>query len=324
MKIYNILLLFCFAMLLTSCITKPENHPDEEDFLCVINADGTGFQKFPYPSIPGTIWDMYVTKDGKLIFASDKYYITDPDSIIPVPFIDITPNSYGLTLANDGKAYYCQNGDLYKYNFVTQIPINLTENIDGFFSNPLISPDDSIITLKELSQDSTNTSILCFFRLSDNSMHFLPEAGSSTRRGIYNPLTNKIYHEQTDGLYKIDLDGHNNTHLLTYTSLMLQVFGLNPFSNYLVIIDPYAILRIFNISTELIDFNHALSDIRIIPKVTKYANEIFYSANGILFIHNLDNNLTFQIPNTSGVEYAMCPTWDGNKIYYFARLRVNK
>jgi hypothetical protein len=324
MKLYNIILLFCISLLLTSCLTEP-SHPVNHNFVCSINADGTGFTKLldindlPFPI--SDLFDLYVTEDGKLIFRAYRLYITEPDSINPV---FLTDYSTGFSLSNDNKAYYSLNGDLYQYDFTTQTHNNLTNNYGGYLENPIISPDDSIISLVRKSQDINDTSTLCYFSLSDDSLHLVPEAGTSTRRGIYNPLNHKLYHEQSNGLYKIDLDGTQNSQLLAYTSIPRQTFGFTSLNDNLVTVDVTASLRIFNLNNETTLLNQQLTFPVIMPKITKNSNKVFYVINGSIYYYNLDNLNSIKVPNTSGVQLIMCPTWDASKIYYMTSVRINK
>ncbi len=330
MKLYNILLLFCFALLLTSCITSPDGPPQYDSFVCCINADGTGFQKLisisQLPFEISKLWDLYTTKNGKLIFAADKYYISEPDTIAPVPFIDIRTNfGIGMTLSNDDKAYICSNGDLFKYDFQTHNLTNLTDDYHGYLMNPRISNDDSIITMIQKDSISYNPTTLCYYKLLDSTIHLLPEGGLYTQNGIYSPSDNRLYHEQNNGLYRINLNGENNEHLLSYSPLSSKSFNLTFYNDNLILINLSNLLSLYDINSGLATFTHQLdAQNEINVKCTKNANRIYYTVGNNIFYHNLDDQTSFKVPNTSGREFAMCPTWDGNKIYYIANLRINK
>lgn len=325
MKIRNMLLLLFFGILLTSCLNEA-SHPVYEDFLCSVNTDGTGFTQVcrfnELPFEPSDVSDLNATRDGKLIFSSRQYYITDPDIIAPIPLSDLS-YSGNLTISNDDKLYYCNNGDLYQYDLYSQVQTDLTENYDGFLSNPIISNDNSIITMVKVTQDSTHASSLCYYRITDSSLHILPEAGTFIQRGIYNHLNHIIYYEQGNGLYRINLDGTQNTQLLTYNSLAFQSFGLSVNNDNLVTLDDSGVFSLFNITGESITYNIQLSLPLMKVKLAMNSNLVFYVWNGYIYSYNIDHQTTFKIPNTAGVNLIMCPNWDGTKVYFKAPVRIN-
>jgi hypothetical protein len=326
MKIYNILLLLCFALLFTSCLTEP-SHPINHDFVCSINSDGTGFTKLldiddlPFPI--SYLWDLYVTQDGKLIFAADKYFISDPDSINLVPFSDVLAiEPRRLSLSNDNKAYFCENGILVQYDLLNNTHINLTDSNDGYLMNPMISSDDAIVTLIKKEFDTNGTLTLCYYTLNDDSLHLISQAGTATFNGIYNPLDQRLYHEQQNGLYKIDLNGSNNIHLLTYGFNSENAFGLSYQNEHILSIDLSRILKIYNINSNSIIFQNQVEN--RLARSCKSVSKVCYVSNGSIFNYDLVNHLNSKITNTSNVEYVICPTWNGNNIYYIANLRINK
>jgi hypothetical protein len=328
MKLYNILLLFCFALLLTSCFeSQPEGTP-YDDLICVINSDGTGFKRLHDTSILpfslSQLWDLAVTQDGKLIFGADRYYISDPDTLNLTPFSDLLTDSVRkISLSKDNQAYYCNNGDLYQFNLSTNITSNLTQNISGNFKCPIVSSDNSIITLFSIEPDSNATRRLCYFKLSNDSIYVIPEAGTRTNNGLFNPLDHKIYHEQNEGLYKINLDGTANTLLLSYASFSKQAYGINFFNDHIITIDFELVLRIFDINTNNTSFVQQLNGRKILAKNSKIANRIFFVYEGDVNYYDIDLQLVEKVTNIIGDFSVMCPTWDGSKIYFIAYMRVN-
>ncbi|HNX00960.1 MAG TPA: hypothetical protein PKK33_06305, partial [Candidatus Cloacimonadota bacterium] len=126
-----------------------------------------------------TLWDLYVTQDGKLIFAADRYYITEPDTINPAPFTDnINVDLRKLTLSNNNKAYYCNNGDLFQYDFQTNSQTNLTSNFEGHLVNPNISPDNSRISFIQVNNAKYDIAKLGYYSLDGDSVHIIVNAGN--------------------------------------------------------------------------------------------------------------------------------------------------
>ncbi|MDI9529525.1 MAG: hypothetical protein QM233_06315, partial [Candidatus Cloacimonadota bacterium] len=97
MKRYLYLALLAgMLFVMNSCITEPE-YPHYEPWLCSINADGTGFRKIKkvdgYFGTTG-FWDIYMTKDKRIIFYGEKLWISDTDTI---RIEQITPDNLTLT-----------------------------------------------------------------------------------------------------------------------------------------------------------------------------------------------------------------------------------
>ena len=84
MKIYILISLLGILVLLGSCLNLTEPDPPRaEPWLCSINADGTGFRKIKkVDSSFGTngFWDIYMTKDDRIIFYGEKLWISDTDA----------------------------------------------------------------------------------------------------------------------------------------------------------------------------------------------------------------------------------------------------
>jgi hypothetical protein len=328
MKLYNILLLFCLALLLSSCFeSQPEGSPYTE-YLCVINSDGTGFQKLmrfsELPLITHDFWDLYVTQAGKLIFAADKYYITDPDTINLIPFTsEITGGYRGMTFSNDNKAYYCLNGDLYKYDFQTQITQNLTENDNRAVIDPRISSDDNIIMFRTVTNSLLGTA--AYFRISTDSLYLVPELGNSILNIAYNSSQQKIYYEQADGLYRSNLDGSDITHIAEYAGSWIGAkFNLTNLNDHIITLDSVANLDIINILTNTIEYTTPFNISNdSTPKCCKSTNKVFYVIDGNIFYYDLDLQSAIKVPNVNTVRKAACPTWDGSKIYFISSQRAD-
>ncbi len=329
MKLYNILLLFCFTLLLSSCFeSQPEGTP-YDDYLCVINADGTGLIRLHNASVlpfaMSQLWDLSVTQDGRLIFGADRYYITDPDTLNPVPFSDLlTDTVRKISFSEDNKAYYCNNGDLLQYDLSTQITSNLTQNINGNFKCPTISSDDSIITLFSIEPDSNATRRLCYYNLSNDSLYMIPQAGTRTNNGVYNSRDHKIYHEQNEGLYQVNLDGTANTQLLSYSCFSKQAFGINLMNDLITTIDFELVLRVFDINANNTSFMQQLDGRKILAKNSKMANRIFYIYNGDSYYKDFELQNVVKVTNITGDFTVMCPSWDGSKIFFIAYMRASK
>jgi Tol biopolymer transport system component len=298
--------------------------PHYDPFLCVINADGTGFQKLMNLNSTDLSYSsaLYITSGGQLIFEADRFYITDPDSIYPIPITSgFTAYRQGLELSNDNKGYFCSYGDLYQYDFATHTQTNLTTSIDGSLNNPVLSPDDSIITLVKHAYDSTHVYTICYYNLMDGSFHEIPQAGDLTDKGIYSPLNNKLYIARRQGLYKVNLDGTDNTQLLSgyFKQLVFDRQKTN-----LISVASGGLLVVYNIFSELTIQSHQIPDPLAVVKFPRKTNKLFYATGGSVYYYDIDNQNTTKIPNISGIVNTMCPTWDGSKIYYIANLRLDK
>ncbi|HQB49731.1 MAG TPA: hypothetical protein PLW33_03550, partial [Candidatus Cloacimonas sp.] len=72
------------ALILGSCWFTEPIYLLPESWLCSVNADGTGFRKIKKVDLDfGTtgFWDIYMTKDNRIIFYGEKLWISDTDTI---------------------------------------------------------------------------------------------------------------------------------------------------------------------------------------------------------------------------------------------------
>jgi hypothetical protein len=325
-KTHYILLLLALFLLLVSCVSGPSSSAEHE-YLCKINADGTGFKKLidvnelPFPI--ASLKNLYISSGEKLVFEADKYYVTKPDTLDPQAFSDIlTDANSGLTFTDDDRAYFCTNGDLFRYSFPLFAQFNLTGGSSGYLTNPIVSSDNSTITLCQKDPSSVFPSKLFYFQLPDSVFHNVAQAGNFVLNGAYNPNDHKLYYEQSNGLYKIDRDGTHSEQLLSYLyNTVTRSFSMSAANTYLHFVDKENALKIFRVSTNSLVFSKKMNASRVIVRDVKNANKIFFVSNGSIYYYDLDLLVPVKIENTLGVEIAMCPTWDGTKIYYIAKMK---
>ena len=84
------------ALVLGSCWLTEPVYPRPEPWLCSINSDGTGFRKIKKVDLNfGTtgFWDIYMTKDNRIISYGERLWISDTDTI---RVEQITPSNLDL------------------------------------------------------------------------------------------------------------------------------------------------------------------------------------------------------------------------------------
>ena len=136
MKRYLYLALLAgMLFVMNSCITEPE-YPHYEPWLCSINADGTGFRKIKkvdgYYGTTG-FWDIYMTKDNRIIFYGERLWISETDTIRPVCITDniytLQNNPARLSQSPDGSKLYFASRDknIHELNLNTMTSRQLTQ-----------------------------------------------------------------------------------------------------------------------------------------------------------------------------------------------------
>ncbi|MEF3695444.1 MAG: hypothetical protein V3576_08880, partial [Candidatus Cloacimonadota bacterium] len=133
-SLFYIAVLMGLALLLGSCWPTEPSYPRPEPWLCSINADGTGFRKIKrvdeHFDTTG-FWDIYMTKDNRIIFYGSKLWISETDTI---RVEQITPDNLvlfdfpQLSFTHDGgTAYFAASRDIYKLKLSTGEVFKITE-----------------------------------------------------------------------------------------------------------------------------------------------------------------------------------------------------
>ena len=145
---FYLLSLLGLLLVLNSCWLTEPYYPRPEPWLCSINADGTGFRKIKeVDSNFGTtgFWDIYMTKDNRIIFYGERLWISVADTIRPV---SITDNIYTLqqqparlSQSPDGSKLYFASRDknIHELDLNTMLSRQLTSESVRTLRNPIVS-----------------------------------------------------------------------------------------------------------------------------------------------------------------------------------------
>lgn len=330
-------------VLLSSCITEPE-YPLAEPWLCSINADGTGFRKIKKVDLNfGTngFWDIYMTKDDRIIFYGEKLWISDTDVIDPV---SITDNIYilrdkpaRLSQSPDGSKLYFASRDrnIHELNLNTMASRQLTSESVRYLRNPIVSDLGNYITYSSsgLSYPSDLTEYIYYLKLSTCETAIIPTADAESANCMYIEGTSTVYYERLgQGLWKSQLDGSEQV-LVDENNIGGNPNALFSFSQDLRHVMRWTTYPISSIRL----FDRTLSSAQEIPvqesiggmplgRLAHGSNTMFYVPKdnaGKLMAYDLNTGvervLTNQIGNVQVIGfYMLAPTWDGSKVFFYA------
>ncbi|MCB5271420.1 MAG: hypothetical protein LHW56_06205 [Candidatus Cloacimonetes bacterium] len=341
MKIYILISLLGILVLLGSCLNLTEPDPPRaEPWLCSINADGTGFRKIKkVDSSFGTngFWDIYMTKDDRIIFYGEKLWISDTDSINVVP---ITPdnlivfNAPQLEFTQDGgTAFFAASRDLYKIKLSTNELFKITETPDYTYAEPLLSDDERYLTMRSYAYNGKEPrKVGAYIDLLDNSLRYIYSNTWFPARYKDKIMTgmNKLILENRDGLGSVSLQDSIFTLHQEYGASYKSMLEVTTDQRYLLTryiqsAESYAIAIDLHNNTryELGRINDNESSNPI--KVCKSINIVYYMDEEHIYKYDLDNHTKSTVFGPSakvGVYrlYKLAPTWDGSKIYFDAEI----
>jgi len=347
MKRYLYLALLAgMLFVMNSCITEPE-FPHYEPWLCSINADGTGFRKIKkvdgYFGTTG-FWDIYMTKDKRIIFYGEKLWISDTDTI---RIEQITPDNLTLThlpprlsQSPDGsKLYFAADKNIYQLSYPDYQLTQLTNQSTRWLRNPIVSDLGNYIIFSSngYGYPAKQTEYLYYMKLSSGEAIIVPTADSVSANGMYIEATQTLYFEKLgQGLWKSRLDG-TSQELIDNNNRGADPNSLFSFSNDLCYVlrwnsYPNTSLRLFN----LVD--NSANDLPAYSLGYEMPLGRFSKSNNYLFYVPKNNPHTVMIYDLSTGEERdlfenitqgtisrfiyLAPTWDGSKLYFYANISL--
>ena len=332
------------ALILVSCWFTEPIYLLPESWLCSVNADGTGFRKIKKVDLDfGTtgFWDIYMTKDNRIIFYGEKLWISETDTIRP---ISITDNIYTLqqqparlSQSPDGSKLYFASRDknIHELDLNTMMSRQLTTESVRTLRNPIISDLGNYITYssKGYGEPSKATEYLYCQKLSNCESIIIPTSDSVSANAMYIEGTQTVYYERLgQGLWKSKLDGsdqivvdeNNNggspTSIFSFSQDLRYVIR---WTNY-----PIYSVRLFDSILNTAQELPVYESIVGIPlgRLAQSSNLVFYipkNNTNKLMTYNLDTGvekeLTSQISKVNIIGfYMLAPSWDGTKVYFYA------
>ena len=323
-------------LLLNSCLTEP-SYPPVEPWLCSINADGTGFRKIKkVDSNFGTtgFWDIYMTKDNRIIFYGEKLWISDTDTI---GVEQITPSNLNLFVnpqleftRDGGTAYFAASRDLYKLKLSTNELYKITVTPEDYtYAEPLLSDDERYLTMRSFNAKEPRI-VGAYIDLQDNNLRYIYSSSwfpASYKTKIMTSMNSMIL-ENRDGFAGVNLqDSTYNLHQ-PYLASYKNMFETSTDQRY-VITKYVQSAKSYGIAIDL--QNYARYELGYVNeyysrspiKVCKDANIVFYFDDQQIYRYDLDTHqkstVISPIANIEVLSVIMlAPTWDGSKVYFYA------
>ena len=333
------------ALVLGSCWLTEPVYPRPEPWLCSINSDGTGFRKIKKVDLNfGTtgFWDIYMTKDNRIIFYGEKLWISETDTI---RVEQITPDNLTLThlpsrlsQSPDGsKLYFAADKNIYQLSYPDYQLTQLTHQTTRWLRNPIVSDLGNYITYSSdgFGYPTKETEYMYWLNLINGQSDIIPSPDTLSFNPYYSEIEDYVYYERA-GLFRSRLDGSDRTTVDNYggsgepyTMFSISndqryiVHKSNPtYNNYFVRIFDKVCASGVNIPVK------NSPPYELLGRLCKEANIVFYVSPGYpekLHSYRLDTGEdTILNPNQVNIAntYIIAPTWDGSKVYFYADIEV--
>ena len=343
-RIVFYLLALSLLLSLGSCFYPSEPlHPWPESWLCSVNADGTGFRMIKKVDLSfGTtgFWDIYMTKDDRIIFYGEKLWISETDTIRP---IQITPDNLTLihlpsrlSQSPDGsKLFFAADKNIYQLSYPDFKLTQLTNQSIRWLRNPIVSDLGNYITYSSngFGYPTKETEYLYWMNLSTGESSIVPTADSLVVNVFYSEAQDFVYYERI-GLHKSRLDGSDSS-IVDNLAANITPYPMYAFSNdmqYVVRLRQLQppVIRVFNLQTNTAVELPVIIGPQTYPlgALSRGTNDQFYVSPGNkLCVYHLDTGEdTVILQSTSDLSISrfinIAPTWDGSKVYFYADISI--
>ena len=333
------------ALILVSCWFTEPIYLLPESWLCSVNADGTGFRKIKKVDLDfGTtgFWDIYMTKDNRIIFYGEKLWISQTDTI---RVEQITPDNLTLThlpsrlsQSPDGsKLYFAADKNIYQLSYPDYQLTQLTHQTTRWLRNPIVSDLGNYITYSSdgFGYPTKETEYMYWLNLINGQSDIIPSPDTLSFNPYYSEIEDYVYYERA-GLFRSRLDGSDRTTVDNYggSGEPYTMFSISNDQRYIVhksnpTYNNYFV-RIFDkvcVSGVNIPVKNS-PPYELLGRLCKEANIVFYVSPGYpekLHSYRLDTGEdTILNPNQVNIAntYIIAPTWDGSKVYFYADIEV--
>ena len=339
--------LFALSLLLSlgSCFYPSEPlHPRPEPWLCSVNADGTGFRRIKKVDLSfGTtgFWDIYMTKDDRIIFYGEKLWISDPDtlSITPItPYNLVMFDKPQLEFTRDGEtAYFAASRDLYRMKLSTNEPFKITETPEDYYwAEPMLSDNERYISIRGYwGKKGESETVYSYVDLTDYSLHnvFAVNYVAAPYKGKIIESQNRFFLENKHGFGSINFEDSLFTLHQPYVSSYKNMFETSSDQRYILTrykqsTSSYAIAIDLNDFTQY-ELGKIYEHISSNPiKACKDTNLVFFRDEDHIYKYDLDTHTKSLVIGPSdnlgvGRIIMHTPTWDGSKVYFYAEISVH-
>lgn len=333
------------ALILVSCWFTEPIYLLPESWLCSVNADGTGFRKIKKVDLNfGTtgFWDIYMTKDNRIIFYGEKLWISDTDTI---RVEQITPDNLTLThlpsrlsQSPDGsKLYFAADKNIYQLSYPDYQLTQLTHQTTRWLRNPIVSDLGNYITYSSdgFGYPTKETEYMYWLNLINGQSGIIPSPDTLSFNPYYSEIEDYVYYERA-GLFRSRLDGSDRTTVGNYggSGEPYTMFSISNDQRYIVHKSNPTYNNYFVRIFDKVCFSGVNLPVKNSPpyellgRLCKEANIVFYVSPGYpekLHSYRLDTGEdTILNPNQVNIAntYIIAPTWDGSKVYFYADIEV--
>jgi len=333
------------ALILVSCWFTEPIYLLPESWLCSVNADGTGFRKIKKVDLNfGTtgFWDIYMTKDNRIIFYGEKLWISDTDTI---RVEQITPDNLTLThlpsrlsQSPDGsKLYFAADKNIYQLSYPDYQLTQLTHQTTRWLRNPIVSDLGNYITYSSdgFGYPTKETEYMYWLNLINGQSDIIPSPDTLSFNPYYSEIEDYVYYERA-GLFRSRLDGSDRTTVDNYggSGEPYTMFSISNDQRYIVHKSNPTYNNYFVRIFDKVCFSGVNLPVKNSPpyellgRLCKEANIVFYVSPGYpekLHSYRLDTGEdTILNPNQVNIAntYIIAPTWDGSKVYFYADIEV--
>lgn len=333
------------ALILVSCWFTEPIYLLPESWLCSVNADGTGFRKIKKVDLDfGTtgFWDIYMTKDNRIIFYGEKLWISDTDTI---RVEQITPDNLTLThlpsrlsQSPDGsKLYFAADKNIYQLSYPDYQLTQLTHQTTRWLRNPIVSDLGNYITYSSdgFGYPTKETEYMYWLNLINGQSDIIPSPDTLSFNPYYSEIEDYVYYERA-GLFRSRLDGSDRTTVDNYggSGEPYTMFSISNDQRYIVHKSNPTYNNYFVRIFDKVCFSGVNLPVKNSPpyellgRLCKEANIVFYVSPGYpekLHSYRLDTGEdTILNPNQVNIAntYIIAPTWDGSKVYFYADIEV--
>ena len=334
-------------LILGSCFHPSEPYiPRPEPWLCSINVDGTGFRMIKKVDLSfGTtgFWDIYMTKDDRIIFYGEKLWISETDTIRPV---SITDNIYALqqlparlSQSPDGSKLYFASRDknIHELDLNTMLSRQLTAESIRTLRNPIVSDLGNYITYtsRGYGAPSKFTEYLYWMNLQSGEFETIPTIDSICVNAFYSEIEDYVYYEGIN-VKRSRLDGSELSVISLGGSMYpYSAFDISTDMKYIIHIwDEYPTLdlKCYNKFTGIsVQFpvTSAIDKVYL-ARICRDVNIVYYVSPGYpekLHVYYPDTGEdTVILQSTSDLSISrfinIAPTWDGSKVYFRADIAI--
>jgi len=284
-------------------------------------------------------WDIYMTKDNRIIFYGQKLWISETDTIRPISITDNIPTLQRyparLSQSADGSKLYFASTDknIHELDLTTLLSRQLTTESVRTLRNPIVSDLGNYITYtsRGYGPPSRFTEYLYWMDLRSGDIGTIPTIDSICVNAFYSEIEDYIYYEGIN-VKRSRLDGSDLSLVSTGGSMYpYSTFDVSSDNRHIVhVLDQYPTLDLKcydKLTDNSVRFPvKAALDFGYVAKISKDTNLVYFASPGYieeLHAYYLDTgenrNVSIDTGNFTMSRFInIAPSWDGSVVYFYA------